>query len=165
MFSDYGNRLSPFHEAYFLIDVSKHRFTEQDYDVDYDGHGGETVDPGGSACFGMDGSEGEWELGGVWIGPREEEVPPAMPSPTTSLGVRRAKPQLTITVPSSEDLSHMHQVDKGAADKLLPCQSAFSFPVASLPPSIQSATLLNGVPFSQLCNLPIAFLLVTLPLT
>lgn len=77
--------------------------------MDYDGPAGETVDPGGPACFAMDGSEGEWEVGGVWMGPQEEEVP-AMPSPTTSLGVRRAKPQLTITVPSSEDLSHVQQV-------------------------------------------------------
>lgn len=81
--------------------------------MDYDGHGGETVDPGGPASFGMDGSEGEWELGGVWVGPREEEVSPSLSSPTTSLGVRRAKPQLTITVPSSEDLSHMQQVVRG----------------------------------------------------
>ncbi|XP_045138539.1 uncharacterized protein LOC123520364 isoform X3 [Portunus trituberculatus] len=81
----------------------------EDYEVDYDGQARETVDPGGPTCFATDGSEGEWEVGGVWVGPREEEVP-ALPSPTTSLGVRRAKPQLTITVPSSEDLSHVQQV-------------------------------------------------------
>ena len=82
--------------------------------MDYDGQAGETVDPGGSTCF--DGSEGEWEVGGVWVGPQEEEVP-ALPSPTTSLGVRRAKPQLTITVPSSEDLSHVQQVGSSSNAK------------------------------------------------
>lgn len=87
--------------------------------MDYDGQGGESVDPGALACYGMDGSEGEWEVGGVWVGPREEEIPPPLPNPPTSLGVRRSKPQLTITVPSSEDLSHMQQVG-GARDEFLP---------------------------------------------
>ncbi|KAG7169287.1 hypothetical protein Hamer_G022249, partial [Homarus americanus] len=63
----------------------------EDYEVDYEGVAGDVVVEAGS--------EGEWEAGGVWTGPREEGDSPV--TATTSLGVRRAKPQLTITVPSS----------------------------------------------------------------
>ena len=88
--------------------MTPHYFV-QDYEVDYDGQAGEPVDSGGLSCFAMDASDVDWEIGGVWVGPPEDEVP-TMPSPTTSLGVRRSKPQLTITVPSSEDLSLVQQV-------------------------------------------------------
>lgn len=76
-------------------------FASQDYEVDYEGLVGEAVDPGGAVGLCLEGNEGEWETGGVWVGPREEESP----ATTSSLGARRAKPQLTITVPSSENLS------------------------------------------------------------
>lgn len=82
--------------------------------MDDEGLVGEAVDPGGSAGLCLEVSEGEWETGGVWTGPREDDPP----VPATSLGVRRAKPQLTITVPSSENLSHM-QVSLASPPPLL----------------------------------------------
>ncbi|CAL4136005.1 unnamed protein product, partial [Meganyctiphanes norvegica] len=77
------------------IDISAASDPE-DYDVDYDAV--EPMDPGGNV------EDVDSDIGGVWIGPRDEDVSPAS---TVSLGVRRAKPQLTITVPSSEDISMM----------------------------------------------------------
>nr|XP_045596433.1 uncharacterized protein LOC123757090 [Procambarus clarkii] len=114
----------PGHDAHTGVTVEVSAASDpEDYDVDYDGVPAEVGEVGVSG--GVEGSEGEWETGGVWTGPREtggvwtgpqEESP--VTTTVTSLGVRRAKPQLTITVPSSEDLTHLH--GGGVGDRARP---------------------------------------------
>ncbi|XP_068202573.1 microtubule-associated protein futsch-like isoform X2 [Palaemon carinicauda] len=95
----------PCHEASGMgiaVEVSAASDPE-DYDVDYEGVTSDVLDPTG----GMEGQDMDWETtGNVWIGPEQTQIT------STNLGVRRSKPQLTITVPSSENLSLLQEAGK-----------------------------------------------------
>ncbi|XP_064109139.1 LOW QUALITY PROTEIN: uncharacterized protein LOC135217304 [Macrobrachium nipponense] len=92
----------PCHEASGMgiaVEVSAASDPEE-YDVDYEGVTSDVLEAPG----GMDGQEAAWDTpAGVWMGPE----PPHITS--GNLGARRAKPQLTITVPSSENLSLLQE--------------------------------------------------------
>ncbi|KAK7076937.1 hypothetical protein SK128_021468 [Halocaridina rubra] len=75
---------------------------EEEYEVDYDIPHNEGID----LTAGPEPGDMDWETGtGQWTGAEQHNLS----ATNNSLGVRRSKPQLTITVPSSEDLSLLQE--------------------------------------------------------